>query len=136
MTAAIPTVDQDPGPVRTGALVKLASPTSDAVLHFTTDGTTPTCASGKVYAGDVVVASELTLKAIACKATYSDSQVLSLAFSVRLPVTRYISSLGSDANDVLHRALHGHTCQGRPDALLAAKIWAPWWEATSIFQKG
>lgn len=98
-TAATPIADQDPGLVRIGALVKLTSPTAGATVSFTTDGTTPSCVSGHVYAGNVVVASDLILKAVGCKAGYNDSPVLSIAFSARAPVTRYISSSGTDSND-------------------------------------
>lgn len=98
-TAATPTADQDSGLVRIGALVKLTSPTAGASVSFTTDGTTPNCVSGTVYSGNVVVTSDLVLKAVSCKAGYNDSQVLTLAFSVREPVIRYISSSGSDSND-------------------------------------
>ncbi|MCL5012215.1 MAG: chitobiase/beta-hexosaminidase C-terminal domain-containing protein [Patescibacteria group bacterium] len=42
-------------------------------IRYTTDGTTPTCSSGTVYASAVAVTQSLTLKAVACQSSAASS---------------------------------------------------------------
>lgn len=42
-------------------------------IHYTLDGTTPTCSTGIIYAGAINIASTKTIKAIACKMSSSSS---------------------------------------------------------------
>jgi len=58
--------------------IAITSATSGSTIHYTTNGTTPTGASPSVAnGGSVSVAANQTLKAIATKATYTDSTVAS-----------------------------------------------------------
>jgi beta-glucanase (GH16 family) len=75
-TPAIQTTAQQNGAVT----VALSSTTSGANIYYTTDGTTPTAAS-QPYLAPFLVASNLTVKAIATAPALSDSAVASQAFS-------------------------------------------------------
>lgn len=61
-------------------LVKLASATSGATLYYTVDGSTPTTAS-QIYEAPFLVASNLTVQAIAAGSGSSASSVTSQTFS-------------------------------------------------------
>src|SRR5450432_1311617 len=65
-------------------IVSLASATGNAIIYYTVDGNTPTTAS-QIYQAPFLVASNLTVKAIATAAGYSTSTVTSHAFSPNLP---------------------------------------------------
>ena len=64
--------------------VALSSATSGAVIYYTTDGTTPTTASAR-YLAPVLVASNLTLKAVATASGLNRSSVSRQAFSPNIP---------------------------------------------------
>jgi hypothetical protein len=98
-TVSTPAADQDAGLLRTSASVVLSDATSGASMHYTIDGATPTCSTGTVYTGPVTIASNLTLKAIGCKTSYADSGLLSLAFTTRDPIVRYVKAGGSNSSD-------------------------------------
>ena len=98
LVAAAPTMTQPgPGPVSwspVGVAPTLATATVSsneaASIHLTTDGTTPTCASGSgtVVPGSSTVGpftSSTTVKAIACKTGYLPSSAVTFAYSIQLP---------------------------------------------------
>lgn len=62
-------------------MVTIASATSGATIYYTENGSTPTTSS-TLYSGPVSVAVSETLKAIAVKAGYSDSTVVSAAYTI------------------------------------------------------
>jgi len=62
--------------------VKLSSKTPDAVIYYTTDGSTPTAASTK-YTGPVTVANSLTLKTIAVSPTMGTSVVSAATYVIQ-----------------------------------------------------
>ncbi|MBR6259450.1 MAG: S-layer homology domain-containing protein, partial [Oscillospiraceae bacterium] len=82
--------------VRGGTGVTLTSP-EDASLYYTTDGTEPSSANGKLYSGVITVSNNMTVKAVAIKAGYKASQVSTGVFTTAF-------SAG------------GHTVSGRVDA--------------------
>jgi beta-glucanase (GH16 family) len=68
-----------------GAVIaSLASSTSGATIYYTVDGSTPTTAS-QVYEAPFLIAANLTVKAIAAAAGYSNSTVTSQAFTPNIP---------------------------------------------------
>ncbi len=68
-----------------GAVVlKLTSATSGAVIHYTVDGSTPTTSS-QIYEAPFLVASNLTVNAIAAAPGYLPSSVTSQTFSLNIP---------------------------------------------------
>ena len=54
-------------------------------IHYTTDGFTPTCATGSTYSGAINVSSSLTIKAIACYPSSNTSTVVSFAYGINIP---------------------------------------------------
>lgn len=70
--------------LNTAVIVKLASADSGATVYYTTDGTTPTTAS-QVYQAPFLVASPLTVKAMAVTPGATASAVQSQGFSASIP---------------------------------------------------
>ena len=78
MVASTPTTNLSAGAYYvTTHTATLSSSTSSAVAHWTTDGSTPTCASAT---GAVFVTSAMTVKAIACKTGYTSSVIASFTY--------------------------------------------------------
>src|SRR6266852_2954488 len=65
-------------------ILSLASATSGATIYYTVDGSTPS-ASSQQYQAPFLVASNLTLKAIATSAGSSNSTVASQSFAPNIP---------------------------------------------------
>src|ERR1700690_2446205 len=65
-------------------IVSLASATPNAVVYYTVDSSTPTTAS-QIYQAPFLVASNLTVKAMAAAGGYSNSAVTSHAFTPNIP---------------------------------------------------
>lgn len=61
--------------------VKISTDTQDAIIHYTTDGSTPT-AQSPVYDGRIVVSDTTTIKAIAVKDNCIDSSMSSVAIEI------------------------------------------------------
>ena len=81
--AATPTISTTAA--QNGALiVKLADATAGATIYFTTDGSTP-ATSSQVYQAPFLVASNLTVNAIAAAPGNTNSSVASQAFSPNIP---------------------------------------------------
>ncbi len=81
--AATPTISTTAA--QNGAvIVKLADTTAGATIYFTTDGTAPTTSS-QAYEAPFLVASNLTVNAIAAAPGDTNSSVASQAFSPNIP---------------------------------------------------
>jgi hypothetical protein len=74
--------------------VTLKSVTSDAVMYYTTNGSTPTAASTK-YLGPIPVSNSLTIKAIAVSPTLGTSVVSSASYVIGSTSTKSFSLSGS-----------------------------------------
>ena len=62
--------------------VTITTTTSGATIRYTTDGTTPTTASGTVYAAAVHVADTMTLKAIAYRSGLTTSEAVTAQYTI------------------------------------------------------
>ena len=62
--------------------VTLAATGSNSI-HYTTDGTTPTCTTGSTYSSAISVTSTTTIKALACYANNNASSVLSSLYTLQ-----------------------------------------------------
>ena len=62
--------------------VTLASATTDAIIYYTTDGSTPSD-SATPYTGAFTLSATATVKAIAVKANMADSEILSVTFKLQ-----------------------------------------------------
>jgi len=65
--------------VTSGSAVELLSNTSGAVIHYTIDGTDPS-ASSPVYSSAITINATTTIKAIAVKSNWDDSDIASAEF--------------------------------------------------------
>lgn len=65
-------------------VVTLTSSTSGAIIYYTMDGTTPTTSS-QVYEAPFLVASNLTVNAIAVSSGYTNSNVTTQSFTPNIP---------------------------------------------------
>jgi hypothetical protein len=80
-TVATPAFSPGAGTYGSAQLVTISDATSDAIIYYTTNGTTPTTSSTE-YTGPITVSSTETLEAIAAATGYTDSTVASAAYSI------------------------------------------------------
>jgi len=83
VVAATPTIATQTA-LNGAVVVTLASTDTGAVIYYTTDGSTPTTVS-QVYEAPFLVASTLTVKALAVSPTLGTSAILSNALAISLP---------------------------------------------------
>lgn len=88
---ATPTFSPSAGEVVTNTVVTISSATQGATIYYTTDGSEPTTASTK--GASVTITEDLTIKAIAVKDGYKDSEVASAAYIVT------VTTVGSGTKD-------------------------------------
>lgn len=81
LKCATPVSDFASGALASGTEVSLSCSTDGASIYYTTDGSTPT-SSSTLYSGKITVTEAMTLKAIAIKANYDDSDVDSWVFTI------------------------------------------------------
>jgi len=79
-TAATPAFSPVGGSYSTAQSVTISDATSGAVIHYTTDGSTPT-ASSATYSSPISVSSTKTIKAIATANGFSNSPVASATYT-------------------------------------------------------
>ncbi|MBR2165551.1 MAG: chitobiase/beta-hexosaminidase C-terminal domain-containing protein [Paludibacteraceae bacterium] len=83
---ATPTFSVAGGTYGSAQSVSLSCTTTDAVIHYTTDGTTPT-SSSPTYSSAITVDASMTIKAIAIKTNYTNSDVASADYTIEIPYT-------------------------------------------------
>ena len=77
---ATPTFSPVAGEVTAGTVVTISTTTEGATIYYTVDGTTPTTAS--TQGTTVTIDAAKTIKAIAVKAGYKDSEVATAAYTI------------------------------------------------------
>lgn len=70
-----------PGSYRVTQAVTLTSATPGATIRYTTDGSTPSSTTGRLYTGPPVVGTDTTVKAIAFSPGLPDSAVVTAAYT-------------------------------------------------------
>ena len=84
--------------------VTITTTTSGATIRYTTDGSTPTTASGTVYAAPVHIADSMTLKAVAYKSGLTTSSVVTAEYTiaplVAAPAFSPVAGAYNDPQDV------------------------------------
>jgi DMSO/TMAO reductase YedYZ molybdopterin-dependent catalytic subunit len=85
-TVAKPMAWPPGGTVPPGTRVTLKTATQGADIYYTLDGTAPTEASTK-YTGSITINPPVTLKAIAVRTGWQDSEVLTVQYSLAEPIT-------------------------------------------------
>lgn len=76
--------DPVPGEFQSAQQVRLSSPTPGAVIHYTTDGSTPTAAS-PVYTGPIAVDQSTTIRAVVTAPDMPDSSISEGAYAIAPP---------------------------------------------------
>ena len=89
--AATPAFGVPPGTYTTAQSVTLADATPNAVIYYTTDGSTPTSASS-AYAAPISVTATTTINAIAVAAGYTASAIASATFTIQSQSTAPVSA--------------------------------------------
>jgi hypothetical protein len=79
--AAAPTLSPAAGTYSQAQTVTLADATPGAVIHYTTDGSTPTISSA-VYSAALTVSATTTINALAAASGYSNSTVTSATYTI------------------------------------------------------
>ena len=100
-TAATPTFSPGVPYTGTATTVTLASATFDAVICYTTDGSTPaaatpgTCSAGTTYSGPFAVATTTTVKALATETAFLNSGVAVGLYTIVAPTPPNIGGSGN-----------------------------------------
>ena len=79
---ATPTFSVAAGTYTSDQSVTLSTATADATIYYTTDGTTPSSSNGTAYSSAITVSASQTIKAIAVKDGYADSDVASATYTI------------------------------------------------------
>ena len=79
---ATPVATPAAGEVADNTDVTLASATAGATIFYTTNGSTPTIATGTVYSTAIAITAPVTIKAIAVKEGMMNSDMLSAAYTI------------------------------------------------------
>jgi len=99
-TVADPVFSVASGEVADDSTVEITCATSGASIRYTTNGDTPTRASGTVYSGAITITDDVTIKAIAYKDYSIDSAVTDEAYTI---------PAGAPIPDLLHWELNEGT---------------------------
>ena len=93
-TVATPIANPAGGTYPTAQSVTLTSATNGATIHYTIDGTTPTCSSNPIYASPINIPlnTTRTIKAIACKTGMTESTVMSETYIITATVATPIAN--------------------------------------------
>ena len=97
-TVETPVINPAGGNYTGSVTFSITCATENAQIYYTTNGTTPSATNGNAYSGKVTLTESATVKAVAVKAGWNDSEVLTAEFTVipetggdetETPVTKY-----------------------------------------------
>lgn len=106
-TVSAPAFSPAPGTYTSDLSLTLSSTTPDATIRYTTDGSSPTCATGSEYSAPIPLAipGTRTVKAIGCKTDWTASSVISATYAQPSTAPQILSpAYGSDL-DLLHEQM-------------------------------
>ncbi|GHV88181.1 hypothetical protein AGMMS50267_05410 [Spirochaetia bacterium] len=95
-TAATPTANPAAGAINPAQAISLATATTGAVIHYTTDGSAPSAGS-PAYTAPFTLTLPATVKAIAVKAGWNDSAVLTAAYTADVTAAMVVTALNLTA---------------------------------------
>ena len=99
-TAATPAFSPAPGTYTSSQSITLSDSTPGAVIHYTTDGTTPT-ASSAVYGSAIPLNTTTTIEALAVASGYTNSAVATGVYTLNgTPIVPYIQVNGGSWQQV------------------------------------
>jgi uncharacterized repeat protein (TIGR02543 family) len=90
-----PTFSISGGTYNTNQSVTLACTLSGASIRYTTDGSTPSSNSGSLYSSPITIDKTTTLKAIAYKPDWDNSQVAQATYTMVVPVPIFNPTTGT-----------------------------------------
>lgn len=95
-TTATPTFSVAGGTYTESQSVAITADTG-ATIRYTTNGVAPSagCTTGMTYTTPISIASDTTLKAIACRSGYLDSTVRTTSYNIDIPVTYGLTYSGN-----------------------------------------
>lgn len=82
-TVATPVFSVASGAVEEGTAVEITCATEGATIYYTVDGSTPSATNGTEYTGAIYISDAVTIKAIAVKADWYDSEVATASYSLK-----------------------------------------------------
>lgn len=101
ITVALPQVEKPSitanGTFTDSKTVEISCETADATIYYTTNGTDPSATNGTEYTSSFSVSSTTTVKAIAIKDDYSDSEIASATYTRIIPISSWDFTSWSDA---------------------------------------
>jgi hypothetical protein len=101
--AAKPAAAPAAGEVEPGATAALSTATEGAEIYYTLDGSAPDKTRTK-YTGPIAILQALTLKAVAVKEGWTDSDILEAAYTVAAPNTAARPSASPEAGELTEGA--------------------------------
>lgn len=100
---ATPAFEPEGGTYSSIQSVRITCPTSGAIIYFTTDGSNPTTESAKYYDSTGVFMFGGTLKAMAVKEGYENSDIAEATYTInydnftnKFPWTRFLGGIEDD----------------------------------------
>jgi pectate lyase len=84
-TVATPVFSPTGGLYLSTQSVSITTATTDATIHYTSDGSVPTCTGGSIYSGPIEVATDTALNAIGCATGKIDSAAAGDTYVIRPP---------------------------------------------------
>ncbi len=106
---ATPTISPAGGSYDAAQSVTITCATEGATIYYTTDGSNPTTSSS-VYSSAINVSSDMTIKAIAAKTGYANSNVASATYVMDLPYANIKAFIdGESAKAAANRKLESVT---------------------------
>ena len=131
-----PTFSEDAGAIAMGTTIEIETGTEGATIHYTIDNSTPTVSS-PTYSGPITVNEAMTIKAIAIKDKWDDSEVASVSYSIIAPVSGLAIDFETDdvskyvdwdfsniviVDNVAGMSAHGGSKWGNTDGKASASI--------------
>ena len=133
-TALTPIFSPTPGSYLSSATVTLADSTTGAVIHYTTNGTTPT-ASSAVYSSPITVTTTTTFEAIAVAPGFNNSPVTTGTYTITYPTAAapnfnppagsYVTSVTVSLSDTTSGAVIYYTTNGSTPTTSSTKYTSP-----------
>lgn len=99
MKVAAPQVSAPAGLYTLPQTLSLSTATPQATLHYTIDGSDPTCDRGR-YKAPIPLDSNITIKAIACRDGWSPSRIETAAYGFKVPDLQFSPDSGIHGNSI------------------------------------
>lgn len=121
--AAVPVMTPSAGLYTAAQTVQITCATAGASIYYTTDGSTPSAAAGTLYSGPITVSSTKTIKAVAIKSGYTDSDAVNAYYMISTNAGEVLSSIDITAAQTAAKRfmeIYGKGSMG--DALTATEV--------------